>query len=105
MKRIYSTHDGLIAGFLKTLLENAGISCLLRNEHLGGAAGQVPPTECWQEIWITDEADYAQAEQLLHETLKSGHEERPWACPDCGEHIEAQFGRCWNCGSLCPQIA
>ena len=26
----------------------------------------------------------------------------PWACPQCGEHIEAQFDACWKCGEDRP---
>lgn len=104
MKRVFRAEDALIVGFLRDVLENAGIRCLLRNEHLGGAAGQVPPLECWPEIWVTDDADAGRAERLLGDTLRERDDQPAWSCPGCGESIESQFGRCWNCGQPCPVI-
>ena len=80
---------------LKNLLESHGINCVLKNENLGGAAGELPPTECWPELWLTDDKDYDEACRLVSagETIQP-----PWTCGGCGEVLEGQFDRCWNCG-------
>jgi hypothetical protein len=101
MKRLYTSHDGMMVGFLKAMLENSGIDCIIRNEHLSGAAGELPVNECWQQIWLTDEADFSRAERLLKEALHEPTDLRSWSCPACKEEIEAQFGQCWNCGAQC----
>ena len=35
---------------LKAALESHGIACEIRGEHLGGAAGELPPGETWPEL-------------------------------------------------------
>ena len=102
MKKLYTSHDTLIVGFLKNLLENAGITCLIRNEHLAGAMGELPVNECWQQIWITEAVDVNRAERLLEDALRDAGAGADWRCPDCRESIEPQFARCWNCGASAP---
>jgi hypothetical protein len=93
----------MLVGFLKDLLRNQGISCIIKNQYLGGAMGDLPPQECWPELWVTEDRDLEPARSLIEQTL-SGPEQgaSPWTCPVCGERIEAQFGRCWNCGRERP---
>ena len=39
----------------KNELEAQGIECVLRGEHLLGGVGELPPIECWPELWVVDE--------------------------------------------------
>ena len=106
MKRLYSSHNNLFTDYLKQLLEDQGISCLVKNELLSGAAGELPPTECWPELWIIDDAQYQRAQEIVASALStdpSGHSD--WTCPKCGEALEAQFTACWNCGTSRPSEA
>jgi hypothetical protein len=103
LKRVFGSHDAPLVGFLASVLEEQGIACVVRNAYLGGAAGELPPTECWPEIWVADERDLARAEGLLREVLNEAAAPRPeWTCPACGERIEGQFGECWHCGASRP---
>jgi hypothetical protein len=99
MKMVYTSSDAMLVGFLKDLLENRGITCIIKNQYLSGAIGDLPPQECWPELWVTEDRDLEPARRLIEQTL-GGPEQgaSPWTCPGCGERIEAQFGRCWNCG-------
>jgi hypothetical protein len=90
-------NGGLTNEMFKSLLEEAGIPSLIRNEFLSVAAGEVPflPTE----LWILNDEDYPRAKELvdgLRDEKIEIHE--PWLCPDCGEMIEGQFTSCWKCG-------
>lgn len=99
MRRLYTSHNGLLAGFLRSTLQEHGIACVLKNEFLGGAAGEIPPTECWPELWVVEDADYAHAKAILETTV--GFDLPPaenWQCPRCGEALEGQFLACWRCG-------
>ncbi len=89
----------MLVGFLKDLLENQGIACLIKNQYLSGAIGDLPPQECWPELWVSEDRDIEPAQRLIRQAL-SGPEQglSPWTCNGCGERIEAQFGQCWNCG-------
>ena len=85
---------------LKHVLDAEGIRCAVRN--LAGAAGRLPPTECWTELWILDDAQLPDARRTLqrafNEQETAGGES--WECPRCGEKLEAQFEACWKCSTL-----
>ncbi len=101
MKRIYSSPVSLRVGHLRNILEAEGIRCLVKNEFLAGGAGELPPTECWPELWVERAIDYQRAERLVRESLATAAgDERTWTCPECGEMLEPQFSVCWNCGSV-----
>ena len=99
MKRVYSVKDPLMVSHLKNVLETYGVECVVRNTFLGIAAGEIPPTDCWPELWVVDENRSAEARSILEKTLAPLKAIRkPWTCPHCGEEIEGQFSECWNCG-------
>jgi hypothetical protein len=98
MKRVFTAHDTIAAGFLKSILEERGIACILRNDYLGGGAGELPLNECWPEIWVVDPREEQLARKIIaeHRTPVIGEQ---WCCPNCKELLEAQFTSCWQCGS------
>jgi hypothetical protein len=95
LRLIYSAPNLLLVRHFKNLLESHGIDCIIKNENLSGAAGELPPTECWPELWLTDDQYYREARQLLDTDEK---DQPLWTCPGCGESLEGQFDQCWNCG-------
>ncbi|MBN1879429.1 DUF2007 domain-containing protein [bacterium] len=99
MKKVYETLDPLVLGHFKNLLENENISCMTRNEYLASAAGGLPPTECWYEIWVDNDRQYNDAKKIIETALSdevpSGP---PWICSNCGEENENHFTECWKCG-------
>lgn len=98
MKKIYSSQNQMMVGFLQGILEDHGIPCMVKNEHLAGAAGELPPIECWPELWAMEDRDFEVAQKLVDTAL--GDEVThgiPWICPDCGELIDDQFTACWKC--------
>lgn len=100
MKKLYSAQDPLMIGHLKNVLESQGIDCVIKNTYLAGAVGELPPIECWPELWVVDDAEYSVAEEVLAKALAPlGSVKRPWKCKRCGEIIEGQFSECWNCGA------
>lgn len=101
MERIHIADDPIFVGYLKSLLEAADIACVVRNELLIGASGELPPNECWPELWVLHAEDapaaHAIVKKVLEEPPADGH---LWTCPHCAEPCEPQFGACWRCGSL-----
>jgi len=96
MKKVYTAQDRLIVNHLKNILELHNIPCVIKNEYLAGAAGELPLTECWPELWITEDQHAEQARELVA-TLD--HQNQPrWTCSRCGESLEGQFTACWRCG-------
>lgn len=103
MKKLhtFSTNDRAQAGLFKGLLAREGVACVLRNEQLFAALGEIPFLECFPELWVIDDEMWPRARMLLDGWLKSEAEMRPpWVCPDCGERLEGQFGACWKCETL-----
>jgi hypothetical protein len=85
---------------VKGLFDEARIPCMIRNEHLSMALGELAPSDCSPEIWIMNDEDYPRAKAIvdaLRNAKVATHE--AWTCPGCGEAIEGQFTSCWNCGS------
>ena len=103
MKKLlsFAFNERVQAGLLKELLEQEGIRCLIRNEQLFSAMGEIPFLECLPELWVVDDEVYPRARQLLQNWLKDAQAESgTWRCPQCGETHEGQFGACWQCGEL-----
>jgi hypothetical protein len=100
MKKVYTAKDPLMVGHLKNVLETYGIHCVTRKYDLSSGAGELPPTECWPELWIVNEQRFNEAESILKKTLAPLKPVRkPWRCGGCGESIEGQFTECWKCGT------
>ena len=99
---------------LRGLLANAGIEAFLRDEVMGridapalaaGAVGAV-------KLVVTRDV-VPRAEEILRDYGGEGGVEgaavpaeaadvpqaAPWMCVQCGEQVEDQFDRCWNCGA------
>jgi len=100
MKRLhtFTLADRAEAGLLKELLEREGIACLIRNEQLFAALGEIPFLECYPELWVVDDEVWPRARLLLDNWLKGAEDAGSWVCPACGETLEGQFGACWKCG-------
>lgn len=100
MKKVFSADNLVAAGYVRGLLKANNIDCFLKNENLLGGVGELPVFECWPEVWVQDEQDYARAARLVERVLA---EDRPapssWQCPDCSERLDGQFMQCWNCGA------
>ena len=102
MKKVFCAENTIEVGLINGILEANGINCLIKNQNLGGALGEIPPFECWPEIWVTNDADYPRAVELVKETSpENGSSREDWLCL-CGEQIESQFSACWQCGAERP---
>jgi Putative prokaryotic signal transducing protein len=105
MKKLYSAQDPLMIAHLKNVLEASGIDCVVKNTYLSSAAGEIPPIECWPELWVLKDARYAEARKILGRTLTPLRPvSKPWSCSKCGKEVEGQFSECWNCGSSRPPL-
>lgn len=103
MKKIYTSQDRLLVNHFKNVLENQNINCIIKQEYLSGAIGELPPHECWPELWVIRENQYKAASQIVAELLAAMTEaalgtQIAWQCRHCGEHMEGQFTACWRCG-------
>jgi hypothetical protein len=98
MKRVTSSELLAEIGHYRNVLEQNGIRCMIKNEQLSGALGEVPVFECLPELWVLNDDDLDRAEKLIRELRFDGPKGTPWVCPNCSEENDAQFAACWNCG-------
>ncbi len=102
MKRVYVEEDGLTVDYIHSVLNAEGIACIVKNQALAGAIGELPPLECVPEVWILEDDDYARSQTIIHAlTQAPSAPSKAWRCA-CGETIEAPFSDCWKCGGAQP---
>jgi len=97
VKKIYTSPEQYQLGQIISMLEEDGIAHVIRNEFLSGALGELPPHECWPQIWIVHEEDYEKARAIVDQASAAITDLGQWRC-DCGEENEGTFGSCWKCG-------
>ena len=98
MKKVYSADNLAMSGYVKSMREENQINCVIKNQNLVGAMGELPPIECWPEVWVLDDDEYENAMQIINTFLSErAHPREEWICR-CGEKIEGQFSACWSCG-------
>jgi len=98
MKRVATSESLAEIGHYRNILEQNGVRCLIKNEQLSGALGEVPFLECLPELWVLNDRDLDRAEGLLTELRRESTGGQDWRCQKCKEQNEAQFAVCWNCG-------
>lgn len=99
MIRIGRAPNIAIAALWVDMLRQLGMSASLQRFFLGSVAGELPPEQCWPEIWVDDDGQAERATQLLAELQQTA--QRRWIC-GCGETVEGGFDACWSCGRTLP---
>ncbi|WP_376696250.1 putative signal transducing protein [Wenzhouxiangella sp. EGI_FJ10305] len=95
--KLITADDPIEAGFLRGLLESAGIEVQVRSMELWTAAVEIYYSEgARPSIWVRNQ-DLEGAKRTLERRDNPDHGE-PWTCRVCGERLEAQFTTCWQCG-------
>ena len=103
MKKLYTAQNPLTISHLKNILESGGIKCVVKNQYLSSAVGELPPIECWPELWVADDGRYAEAREVVNRTLAPLRSvSKRWQCRKYGREVEGQFSECWNCGESRP---
>lgn len=101
MKLVYTNENRYLVHNIQNIVENAGITIMLKNEFAAGAAGDLVPHETWLELWVINDDDYDPAIQAL-DTAFSHIDDADWTCPQCQEKNNASFDFCWHCQHSSP---
>ena len=103
MRRVFSANTPADEGslqLLQSMLKEASIACMVRNETLSIGKGDIPAPECVPELCIMEDKDYSKAQAIVNEWRRANAEPHAsWVCSRCRETIEGQFTSCWKCGS------
>ena len=98
MKKVYVSTDSILVAQLRAMLETNHIDCMVRNDFLTGAAGELPVMECWPELWVIEDFQVDKAQTLINTLVHAHPGGSSWICPNCAESLEAAFSQCWHCG-------
>lgn len=93
MKLVYTNENSALVGSEKNIVESAGISVTLKNEHSAAYPGLLG---AFQELWVVDDSDHQRAVRLIESALSPADAEE-WICNHCEEKNDASFELCWNC--------
>jgi hypothetical protein len=103
MKRLTHAPNIAIAQLWADMLSQQGLGVSVQRYFLGGIAGDLPPDQCWPELWVMDDSKLDAARAALAQLQNPSG--ASWMCSACGECIEGSFGQCWSCGANAPQTA
>jgi len=105
---VHVAANDTLATILKDVLIQHGIEAVVASTD--GTRHYLPTS--WIEVeggpeqsgvWIADEKDQAQADEIVRDFAKGPGQQATsrwnWRCPKCGEEVEAQFTECWKCGT------
>ena len=100
MQRVFTAATLLEAHLVQQMLEAELIPAAVFNENAHGAAGELPITETWPEVWIKDDRHCSEARSIIarYETASSGETRPRWG--QCGENNPGNFELCWYCGAM-----
>ncbi|WP_296044037.1 DUF2007 domain-containing protein [uncultured Alteromonas sp.] len=79
-------------------LTTQGIPCVVRNQFISGAMGELPAQDLEPELRLINGDDLVFAEAVL-KSLKEDSDAVAWVCKTCHEPQDAEFNLCWNCQS------
>ena len=74
MQRVFTAATLLEAHLVQQMLEAEFIPAAVFNENAHGAAGELPITEVWPEVWIKDDRHRSEARSIIerYEATSSG---------------------------------
>ena len=102
MIKLYRSSHAIEAQAIVDQLKLNNIEACLLNNYLAGALGDIPFLETGPEIWIEQESDLAQAQEIVKlyfKNLQAQSAEPELFCPKCNESNPGNFDFCWACGS------
>jgi hypothetical protein len=100
MQRIFTAATLIEAHLIQQMLEAESIRAAVFNENAHGAAGELPITEVWPEVWIEDDGCCSAARSIIERYEATSNGEMPTTCAQCGERNPKNFELCWYCGEI-----
>ena len=100
MQRVFTAATLLEAHLVQQMLEAEFIPAAVFNENAHGAAGELPITEVWPEVWIEDDRHRSEARSIIERYEATSSGETRASCAHCGECNPGNFELCWYCGAM-----
>ncbi|MCZ7592130.1 MAG: DUF2007 domain-containing protein [Kiritimatiellae bacterium] len=77
MKLLWTGNDPVIMSILRAELTSREIPFIVKNEALGVALGELPPVEIWPELWVGDDTQFDEAEEVLRDLQSAAEGDAP----------------------------
>ena len=100
MRRVFTAATLFEAHLVQQMLEAEFISAAVFNENAHGAAGELPITEVWPEVWIEDDRHRVEACSIIERYEATTSDSTRMPCAQCGEINPGNFELCWRCGRM-----
>ena len=71
MRKVYEDQDMTMVGYYQSLLEGEGVKTVVKNEYASLATGEIPFTQVYPELWVSDDADYERSVELIRSVRDS----------------------------------
>lgn len=98
MKKLYVSQSLIDVESRKELLDQAEIPCTIKNQRSAMLGGEVPFVEVFPELWVLQDDDFEQAQNLLKDWEEAPPlDNTAWTCASCGENHQREFTTCWKC--------
>lgn len=103
MTEIFAHPDPTHLAHCRSILEEAGIACVIRHEGASDLVAGLPDPMRQPYLCVENDADAERARELLREVeAPAGDEAEEWTCLKCGEVVPGNFGSCWKCEAPRP---
>ena len=102
MKELFREQDITRVSYYKAVLEDCGISTMIRNEYLTGSGlTEIPIPEFFPALCVLNDDDYPQAVAIIREHLTANQmkADTEIVCISCGETNPGNFETCWSCNN------
>lgn len=101
MKELFRHHDSTTVALYRSILEQAGIPIMFRNESVTmSGITLIPIPEFYPNICVMNDGDYAKAKEILRKAMndESDDAQAGVQCPSCSEKNPGNFEICYACG-------
>jgi len=104
MKEVFAHADPTQMAHCQSILEEAGIATVIRNEATSDLIAGLPDPLRPPALCVINDADAERATEMLRDIENAGESNAPeWKCPKCGEMVPGTFGSCWKCEAPKPE--
>lgn len=104
MKLVYTHENVTMVTHFQNVLAQSDIATVIKNQFSAGGAGDLAMGDVWPELWILDERQLAEAQNIVSQ-IQSPPQEADWCCGQCGQDNAGNFEICWQCLAERPEVA
>ncbi|MEM1221268.1 MAG: DUF2007 domain-containing protein [Verrucomicrobiota bacterium] len=98
MHEVFRDIDSAKVGMIDGLLQESGISTLLKNFTGGSNITEIPIPALYPTVYVLDPAKLEEANHLIQEFFNAKPiESDDWYCDSCGETVDGFLIECWSC--------